>query len=85
MQLTFHFRQVPETIRPAMVEKAEEIIAGNGFKVRKQSSRIIERILLPLIIKCILLLAKFIMQVYPFCFVMHSSTKHSDFDTDAPA
>ena len=34
MQLTFHYRQVPEKIRPVMVEKAEKIIAGNGFKVK---------------------------------------------------
>ena len=33
MQLTFHYRQVPEEIRPLMVEKAEKIIVGNGFKV----------------------------------------------------
>ena len=35
MQLTFHYRQVPEDLRPAMVEKAEKIIAGNGFKVKR--------------------------------------------------
>ena len=34
MQLTFHYRQVPEDLRPAMVEKVEKIIAGNGFKVK---------------------------------------------------
>ena len=34
VQLTFHYRQVPEKIRPVMVEKAEKIIAGNGFKVK---------------------------------------------------
>ena len=34
MQLTFHYRQVPEDLRPTMVEKAEKIIAGNGFKVQ---------------------------------------------------
>lgn len=34
MQLTFHYRQVPEEIRPVMVEKAKKIIAENGFKVK---------------------------------------------------
>jgi len=33
VQLTFHYRQVPEEIRPVMVEKAKKIIAENGFKV----------------------------------------------------
>jgi trehalose-6-phosphatase len=35
VQLTFHYRSVPEEERKEMVTKAEEIILRSGFKVKQ--------------------------------------------------